>query len=750
MSAQCYDAEMALPAKSDGLFGALPVLSLLFLLIGAMVLSGCGPSDPVERIRVLQQEGQIEETIEPLQRMIDQGRRDPEVMFLYGVALANRREVTRASWPLRRAMEDPDWYEPAATRLAELAIRATDWDMATVLLDEMLERDPDSVKAHLLRAYARAQSRQDYEGTLADVSEVLDREPLNSDALVLRAVAMLGLGKVDEAGEAIEAVANHYEEVGLGLASSSRFCVVRATFAKEKGSFDLAESTFEECLEEFPSDFVVVDESVEFFDARGRFDRSLEIVRTAFEAAPQSPSYRLSLAHRLVMTGEVEEAEALMREATENSDPALSAEAYADLARFYFQRGQVDSAIDAFQDALERVPDPGAEFMFAYADVLVAAARYEEALRLAEQMHLDSHRYLIQGRVALEQGDPKKALEALSAGHVLWADNAVSRYFAALAAEQLGDFDRAIEEYRYSVRADAGSTEARMALARLYVAGAQVEEALQVIRHEADFMPPSDPIRYVLFELEILGRLGRVETFPERVRKVIRPPEVWPDAVAAVANGLRIGFGPAVAIEFVDRADRLNLADPANSVALASLMEAWIELGRGDEARQRVEKMLESHPDQTQLYRLHALILERTDAEDDLVIAAWRRASDADPENAAAWTGLGRSLAQRGQGAEGESALGRAVELDEEGSAALLALADLYRGSGRMAESERALQRAIERNPFDGVAGALLAELMIERGVDRDSAHLAIELDRADRFGATDRAQLLRARLSSP
>ena len=715
---------------------------------GLIALLACGPSESLESIRQMQQRGQVFETIGPLQQMIGRGEKDPEVFFLYGVALAQQREVTRASWPLRRAMESPEWYEPASTRLAELAIMTTDWDMATKLLDEMIERDPESVRARLLRAYARAQSRQDYEGTLEDVAVVLEIEPQNSDGLVLRGVALLGLGRIDEAGEAIESVASHYEEVGLGLASSSRFCVVRATFSKEKRELGRAEEIFEECLELFPLDFVVVDEAVEFFDTMGNSERSLEIVRSAFEGAPESKSYRLSLVQRLAAAGEVDEAEAILVEATLNPNAALAAEGYSDLARFHFQRGDIDAATEAFEGALSRLPEPGPEFMFTYADVLVAAGRYDEALVLSERMEIEAHRFLIRGRVALEQGDPETALAELSAGHLLWANNAVSRYFAALAAERLGDFDRATEEYRYAVRADVGSTDARMALARLYAAEGQNEEALQVIRHEAEAVPAPDPLAYALFELELLGRLNRIDQLPDRLRKIVGPPNVWPSSVAAMADGLREGPGPEAAIEFVNRADRLKLEDPANFVVLESLIKAWNEAGRAEAARDRMVEILGRSPEEAHFQVLYADILDQVGTEPAQTLAAWHRAVELGPELPAARRGFGRALMRAGQAQDARIQLEKANSLDNSETATWLALAELDFQLGREADAQASLRRAIELDPYDGELGARLAEVMIRQGLSSGAPELEIELRRGERFGAAKQIAVLRSQLA--
>lgn len=725
---------------------AVPLRATVASLVLAFGL-GCGADDPLGEIRELHASGRFEESLDPLRELVDARTGDAEVYYLYGVALASTREVTQAVWPLRKAMESPEWYEPAVLHLAQLSLMTTDWDMATSLLDELIERNPESTRGVLLRAYARAQSRQDYEGTLSDADAVLAEDPQNGDALVLRAVALLGLERIEEASEAIEATSTHYDEIGLGLAASPRFCVVRAIFAKEKKELERAEEIFEECVEEHPVDFLVVDEAAGFFDERGKSERSLEIIRAAFEGVPELPSYRLSLVNRLTAIGEYEEAEQLLLEATESPRPEVAASAFADLARFYFQRDDLDGAISAFEQALELVPEPGAEFLFTYADVLVAGGRYDAALALTERMTLVPHRELVRGRVALEQGDPALALHHFGEGQKLWPNNAVSRYFTALAAERLGDFDRAIEEYRYSARADASATDARMRLARLYSSAGQDEEALHAIRHEADAEAAVDPLGYVLFEIELMARVGRANQLPERLLAQVRPPAVWPEAIAAIARGARVNRGPEASLRVVEQADRLDANDPRNVAALRSVVGDLIALGRVDEAVARTEAALEARPDAGVFHALHSFALEQAGGDAAAIRAGWERAVEADGDDAFALRGLAAMERAEGRSEEALALLARAVEADSSDTEALRESAEIHAEAGRHADEERLLLALLERDPYDGSAALRLAQLMLEREGGGSDPAVLLQLRRAERFGQKDEATRLLARV---
>jgi tetratricopeptide (TPR) repeat protein len=726
---------------SAGSTRPLPVRTGAFLLVLALALA-CSPADPLEQIQRLHAAGRFEESLDPLRELLDDRPDDPQVLYLYGVALTGVGLRTQAVWPLRRAMESPEWQTPAAIHLANVAITTGDWDMVLDVLDPLLERESDNVQALLLRAYARAQSRQDYEGALTDADAALAIDPRSGDALVIRAVALLGLERVDDAGEAIEAAAEHFEDAGLGLVEKPRFCVVRATFAREKGDPEKAAAVFDECVEAYPTSWVVVDEAVKHFDSVGRPDRSLEILRQAFEELPSFRSYRLSLVYRLAARGEEEEAEALLREATEAPAPDVAATAWTDLARYYFERERLDEAIAAFENALALVPDPGSEFFFAYADVLVAAGRYDRALELAEQMTVVPHRELVQGRVALERGDPGQALVHFTRGLELWPDNAVARYFAARAAEQIGDFDRAIEEYRYSIRADAGATDARLQLTRIYLATGDVASALEVLRHDVDNRPFRDE-QYSLLELELLGRLGRGDQLPPRLQAVIRPRAMWPKAVAALASGARALRGPGGAARIILKADRLDLTDPGDAAALDVLVDDLVDLGRVQGARARVDAAIRAHPEVAVFHALRGRVAVRTEEGDAVARAAFERALALDPAEPVALLGLARLEAAAAERATALELYRRAAEAEPESTVALREAATLLEEAGRTGDAERMLDAALERDPYDGATALRLARMLLADGTPESRARVTTVLRRARRFGEEEAAEQL-------
>jgi tetratricopeptide (TPR) repeat protein len=716
--------------------------SLLLLL--PLLLVGCGPADPVAEIREFHAAGRFEESLEPLRDLLEDRGEDPEVHYLYGLALALSGRPSLALWPLRKAMESPEWIVPAALQLGAAELRTGNPGRAIEATGRVLEVEPEHTGALVLRAMARVHSRRDYEEALADAERALEIDPDDLEALIPRAVALLALERVEEAGAALDEIERRFREEELGLETEAKYCAVRASFAKEKGDAEAADRIYGECLERFPISFILVEDAIEFYDSQQSFDRSEEILREALAVAPEARPYRISLVLRLRAEGEEEAAERVLRDATEAEHPALAAHAWADLAGYYVDRGNVAEGVSAYERVLEMVPEPGPQTLFAYAEALVMAGRYAEALALADEMTVEPHRELVRGRVHLARGEPARALERFAEGLRLWPDNAVARYYAALAAEQIGDFDRAITEYRYSIRAGAGASDARLRLARLHAAEGAFALALEALRHDVDRQPGD--LEMALLELEILARLGRPPARPiPHLDRLIRPPAVWGRAVAALAAGTRARSGPAAAAEVVRGADRLDLALPRNSPALRSLVVDLADAGKPDEALSLAEASVRARPDVAPFHAIRGLALAGRGAAAREVRAAYERTLELESENAHALSGLARLRAEAGDAEAALALFERAAAADPEDSSPAFASAELLISLGRHEAAEARLEDWLDRDPFDGRAALRLAELRAKRDAELERT-LALAR-RAVRFGGGPRAEKLLERV---
>ncbi|HEY5656286.1 MAG TPA: tetratricopeptide repeat protein, partial [Myxococcota bacterium] len=612
--------------------------------IGALALSlACADKseDSLAEIRDLQASGRFADTVDRLRAMVDEDPGRPETNFLLGRALYRSGEVGLAVWPLRRAMESPEYVADAAMLLADLALRSGEVDDGIELLDQIVGVAPDHVEARLRRswAYLRAERHED---ALADLEKVEAIDPENTELTVPRSMALIGLKRFDEAAalldSAVEELAGAEDSPEQSRAAG--LCGARAALELESGDPEVAEARFEACLEQYPTETVLVSTVVQFFDQVGKQDRATEILRAAFEAQPSA--FRSPLIERMDAMGDHEEVERLLMSWTEEEPSPTS---WFALGSFYTLREDYAGARRCFEQALSLTQNPWPTLRFAYGDTLIQFGDYESGLRVAEELKGTQYGDLLLGRLRLAQGDFEGALEAFDAGIRLWPNNAAARFLAGQAAEGAGDFPRAISEYRESVRTDVTETKAALELAKLYDAMGN-RQALDLAGRYAR-AHREDPEGYVL-SIRIANAVGRQDVVIEGLRLLSELPGQRARAVAIEADLVAGARGEEVAAQIIERAG-LDLTDPENVEALEGLIEHLGHLDRAQEAVQQVAAALEKHPEQAAFHTLHARALEKAGESSEAVLAAYERATELDARSAPALVGLARLREQAGQ-----------------------------------------------------------------------------------------------------
>jgi tetratricopeptide (TPR) repeat protein len=705
----------------------------------ATALPGCGPSDPLEAIRQLQDEKHdYKGSLEPLRKLLEDRPNDSEVLYRYGAALAGSGAAGLAVWPFRRSMESPEWREKAAVPLAAVLIATGAYDGAIEVLNTILEGKPDDIRALLLRAHARMLTRRDYEGALADANHVIELDPENKDALTPRAVALLGLGRAEEAGPVVDQLESLYRDDSVGLHGSPGLCIARAIFAKEKGEPKVAEERFDACLEQFPSDAPVVTGAMEFFDDQGNHERANEILKKALELVPESYSYRSTLSLRLLAQGHAEDAEAVLRGGVDLPSQADKAQVWAGIASFNLEQGDLGDAIEAFEKARALEPSESAQLLLGHADALISAGRLDEALVLIDQIKLPAHQAVLRGRIELARGNPAAAQRLFDEGMSEWPNSAVARYYAALAAEQLGDFAGAIEEYRYAMRIDVRETDAYLRLAQLQAASGHVEEAIETLNFSPGGRP--DELGAGLLEARLLARAGRPQALPIYFQQMLAQPEFWGKVIAAFGAGTRDRSGPEAALASMQKAKPLLLDDPVHIDVLAAFVDDFAAIGKASKGVALVETALRKHPDSAPLQAVAGRAFALSGAR-DRARGAFERALELEPENSRALLGLARLNAEAGDRERAVELYARAITRDPKEREGAREHAALLAAMGRHEDAEKVLGRVLEDYPYDADAARALAALRLGRGV-KDGRTLELAR-RAVRFGGGREAEVL-------
>jgi tetratricopeptide (TPR) repeat protein len=685
----------------------------VWLLVAFVWAGGCSPEVQLDDLRSFQRSGRFAETIGPLRDRLDEAPDDSELNHLYGVALLRTGQSSLAIWPLRKAAEDPDRAIEDGFLLVQAILDGGSAEDAVVVANQVLELAPDRVDVMDLLIAARLKARQNEEA-LVDVERLLELKPDDSGALISRLVALLTLDRVDEAEEALAAVSEALENLESGYEWEPRVCGGTATFMKEKGDPEAAERLWNDCLEQFPADEMIVFGGVEFFNERAQPKRATEILRLALEADPTRMAFIQALANRLSLAGETEEAERLLFAATE--DGMNDRQAWFTLSDYHEQRGDHAKAAEAMAKGLELMGAIPSLQLAEYVDLLIRAGYYDKAEEIVPEFDGDPViANLLRGRLLVVRGKPREALEALEEGLRLWPDNSAARQLVAEAAEQLGDYGRAVNEYVESLRAEPDNRDAVFSLLRLLEAlGRDKEAAVILERYWRE--RPRDP-ESLVEAIRFANRAGQQRRVEEAVRRLGAIPGYRAVVVVEIAAIRASRGGPAAGVGFI-RKSKLDLTRPFNGPALQALVEHLAAAGKAGEALSAADAAVTAHPDRALFHEVRADAL-RAGGKPDLAREALERALALEPERASVIADLASLAAERGERKAAIALYDRASQADPDASEYAWQAILLLVTAGEDAEVERRLDALLISDALHAEAASLRARQLIETDPER-------------------------------
>ncbi|CAM9336937.1 unnamed protein product [Discosporangium mesarthrocarpum] len=686
-------------------------LRALLALLLLVTIAACDGGPRIEDVRSLQAEGRFEASLEPLRALLEASPEDPEVNFLYGRALNRTTSSPIAVWSLKKAGEDPAWHTRAYLELATTSMQNGDAPGAIENASIVLEAMPNATTALSLRGMAYLNEGQ-AEEALVDFDALLEQVPDDDSARASRAAALLVLGRVDEAAAAIAAIGSKGEGQAGASGSSGMVCATRATLEAERGNPDTARASFEACVEAFPLDAMVIGQSMAFYDAMGERDRATEILEAALAASPGTASYRTDLADRAVAAGDEERAEAILLEGTERPDPRTRAAAWTDLTNFYLVRDELEKATEAYRQAISATSNPSQLARLTLADLLARSERHDEALEIAKTFERDAYRGLIEARVHLNENRPKEALARLDEVLPAWPNNAGARYYAARAAEQLGDFERAIEEYRQSIRSGPEQTEAALRLSKLYFHAGSFQNAWNsAAQHFRRHRTDPEGIRMMLRA----ASSAENESVRNLLDRLAGGP-LWPTAVAMRAERLESTEGAENALASLDTVDRLDFNAGTSAEALRKRVELLLALDRSDQALAESARALEASPESGAVHEIRGLVLEKTGAPTAEVRDHLERAVALAPDDWRPLHSLGVHLERAGALEEALDLFRRATATSPWQAEPGRGIARVLSAQGKVEEAEMAWETHLREQPWDATTALALTRIRLASG----------------------------------
>ena len=317
------------------------------------------------------------------------------------------------------------------------------------------------------------------EGRLPEAIEAFNKElalaPKNPTALILRAEALSGLNRTEEASGSYSAA--------LDLDPTS------AAAMAGLGQIALAEK---------------------------RFNEAIILFETALLAAPQANKlyYPLALAYRGV--GEEDKARENLKlrgpigvtpqDPLIDELPALTTGELAHLlrGRLAFKAGQPEVAVREFRSAVEAAPESGrarvnlGSALAQVGQAAAAAEQFREALRF-DPNNATAHYNL--GVIQAGAGNLQEAAQHLTATVRLAPEDADAHRQLAEVLSRGGLHQQSLEVFKRAVQLAPASEGARVGLASAHVALEQYDEAIATLREARESLPDSGRVMHALARL---------------------------------------------------------------------------------------------------------------------------------------------------------------------------------------------------------------------------------------------------------
>jgi tetratricopeptide (TPR) repeat protein len=283
---------------------------------------------------------------------------------------------------LQQALSD---LESAASRLPRNAVvrfnlgRAYwvkgDLEQARIQFRAAIDIQPDYLAPQLALTQIHI-NKGEYASALQVTNETLSISPNNVTAKMLRAVALQGIGKTDEARADLQSVLRNNPN-----SAEAKFRL--GLLELNQKNYVAAERVFQQCRDAAGGDVICLVGQAEVFTAQKQFDKAVQTLAAGQAKYPDRQEIRLALANTQVLAGQFNAAAKLFSDMVVK-EPA-SADLHLRLAETYRRMGNFSEAMQHFRKVKELQPNnPDAAVWLAL--LLHQTGREAEAKKEYEQI----------------------------------------------------------------------------------------------------------------------------------------------------------------------------------------------------------------------------------------------------------------------------------------------------------------------------------------------------------------------------
>lgn len=715
---------------------------------------------------------------------------DVSAIVARGVELARSGNYAQAVAAFEQALALSPGNRDARYNLGLACYNAGDYRRAVAEFQRVLAAEPTAVDARKGLGLAQLALRR-YPEAVRSLQAVLQATPGDTGCLLALGRAYLGAGNprkaipplreaarlqpldasiVFELGKALAATGDHAgakEAFGRALALKPDSVLSAVGLARAQnalGDHAGATQTLRPFAERTPPDRHVLSALAEAYDGLGLANEALQTRIRLAELLPpaEGSALRLRLAEACVKKERWAEAQRLYRTVAE-ADPA-NVEAFIGLARCSRAQGQTEEEIAHWRTAAQLAPKRAglwmrlaealktggrpAEALGALGEALAVApddaavlregatlARGLGDLRLAESFlrrvlaadPADFSARMAVVDILADRGQPLKAL--LEAGEALRAPDPPAQAYRKVAqlAERLGNLELAIAQWRQLVKLGGeGELDAALELGRLLVKAHSVPEAITVYRSQLQKHPDAPPV--VLAMARAWQAIGKDQEAVALLEPSLRGAPEFTEARVALAQSLSwLGRHDEARREM----QRVLAAPPLSEAACRTLVLVCQRSGQPEEAVAILHQLLpEAGPQATILELLRELHRELGTSQ-----AGGERLAglfDQHPDHVSLGLAGAALLGDAGRFEEAEVLLRGIAQRAAHRQAALRQLVCMYADSDRAVRGLEPLRRLLAPDLSTAGVVAMLAELESRPDLVQQNRSLVRRLAQAD------------------
>ncbi len=656
-------------------------------------------------------------------------------------ALQIDENIAAAHWGLAQAYEGLERYNEAfeaMQRAVKLdpANKEARFKLGTYYLAGS-QRNNQTANPELLEEAAR------------HAEELLKQDENFIPGRVLWANVLSARGKRDEALKELN------KAIALDPARIETY-ISLAAFHWSGGETAKAEETFKTAIRVNERASLAYVEYGKFLVQQRRVDEAEAQFRKAVEVDSQNRDVRWVLASFYLVNGKLEQAEEAYKAlaALDGDRP----DGRAKLADFYASTGRLDEALNLYRENVKRFPE-FARGHYRIGELLLQkgdrAGAEAQAAEILNKNANDPDALLLRARLRLEKNEVKPAIDDLKKILEQEPRSQMALYFISEAQLRDGQIEQA--------RAFAGDLErfhpnflpAKLTQLQINLASGDHQstrrQATELIERVKQTAPGAQQTPQLLTEISVRALTARgtaslqvynasggkdASSLAAARADMEAARNLWPNAPSSHTNLAGIAITEGKIEEAFQHYERALALDRTNFQALEGIVKLEATMGRPEQARARMDAIVNENPNSAPLHYLKAVAYaqgnQNTPADPQVTEVALRRAIELDDKYLPAYQRLAEFYFNTNQPDRSVAEYQKIAALRPDDSVAYSHVGMIEYGRQNFDAAAESYRRALSVNPNDDVAANNLAMLYVEheKGNIDEAVRLAQEVVR--------------------